>query len=249
MGALARMWRYESKRWAYRWPLFFDTTLSQIMRRGYVVIPKYWSQKMCLLARNSIDEFIERPDLKVWKDEIGADKRLMGANTLHKNLDLFSDNRLTEYMNRLFNCKTLTGFSMGSRLDHVVNNLGSGQGWHRDIAVNYQFKAILYLSDVNATSGPFQYLRGSGNALSILREEYLNSLPIDQNRFTDEESELFDVNKIDELRAKAGTLIIANTRGIHRGKSIEVGSRYALTNYYWEKKIPKHIQPFVNGMQ
>ena len=32
---------------------------------------------------------------------------------------------------------------------------------------------------------------------------------------------------------KAGTLLLVNTTGIHRGRPLKAGSRYALTNYYY----------------
>ncbi len=39
--------------------------------------------------------------------------------------------------------------------------------------------------------------------------------------------------KIIEILGKAGTCILVNTNNIHKGKIIEEGSRYSLTNYYY----------------
>ena len=40
-------------------------------------------------------------------------------------------------------------------------------------------------------------------------------------------------NKITEITAKAGTLILVDTSYLHRGKPLENNSRYALTNYFF----------------
>ncbi|MEP4299002.1 MAG: hypothetical protein ABJ340_04865, partial [Paraglaciecola sp.] len=162
------------------------------------------------------------------------------------DLDLMSNSLLSLRLKNLFGTSSLSGFNMASKISFVPNNLGSGQGWHRDVAVSYQFKAILYLSDVDTHSGPFQYYNKSGNCLAMLNLERKEKLPVAQNRFTEKEAKLFDQRCITEICAPAGTLILANTRGIHRGKPISSGNRYALTSYQWPHAIPNHIQPYVN---
>ena len=44
---------------------------------------------------------------------------------------------------------------------------------------------------------------------------------------------LLDNNRIKTLEGKAGTLILVDTSMIHRGKPLNHGSRYAITNYYY----------------
>ena len=67
-----------------------------------------------------------------------------------------------------------------------------------------------------------------------------------KRRFNEEEvrkMEEYSNENIQTLTGKAGTLILVDTRGIHRGKPIEEGERYALTNYNWiTSKIPTHIK-------
>ena len=47
-------------------------------------------------------------------------------------------------------------------------------------------------------------------------------------------------NKITEITAKAGTLILVDTSYLHRGKPLENNSRYALTNYFFSNKFKDH---------
>jgi hypothetical protein len=55
--------------------------------------------------------------------------------------------------------------------------------------------------------------------------------------------------KVKTFFAPAGSLILVDTRGIHRGRPLyKNGERYALTNYYWHKDFPPlHIQKLVTG--
>ena len=60
-----------------------------------------------------------------------------------------------------------------------------------------------------------------------------------QYRFTEEEVDaiLLKVGhlKLSTLTARAGDVILVNTKGIHRGKPVEEGVRYATTIYYNDK--------------
>ena len=47
-----------------------------------------------------------------------------------------------------------------------------------------------------------------------------------------------------DFNAKAGTLIFADTKGIHRGKPIEHGRRYVLFCYYWDKNVPSFFEKY-----
>jgi hypothetical protein len=225
-----------------------EPVFSEVLSKGYAIIPGFWNAKQCESARASIDNWLLGQNsnrVKVWSDPLNADKRIMGSHSLCKSLDLFSDQWVTSLMTSLYGSRSLNGFTMASRIQCVPGNLGSGQGWHRDSCVEHQFKAILYLSHVTKTSGPFQYFRYSGNPQQLVAFSSENRIDFDENRLDQYES-AFNHSEIDEICGAEGTLIIANTRGIHRGKPIEKGTRYSLTNYYWRNEIPEHINAFVN---
>lgn len=241
-----RIERYERKYGSHHKSFVNAPVLSDVLSKGYCIIPNYWSSARCLVARNLIDDLLLKEEVLLWADELEADKRIMGANRIARELDLFSDERIYRYISNLYGSIELSGFTMAAKLEALDGNLGSGQGWHRDSCIEHQFKAILYLSDVNEESGPFQYYVKSGNPREIAEFEERSGISFETSRLSEAE-EHFEATKIDELCAKEGTLIIANTRGIHRGKPIQKGIRYALTNYYWRKGIPKHIMPFLNG--
>jgi hypothetical protein len=92
----------------------------------------------------------------------------------------------------------------------------SSQRWHRDYNDQHLLKVFLYLVDVDADMGPFQYVPGShpgGPYASAWPWE-----PLGQNYPTEEELEtLIPSSAIKAFTAPKGTLIFCNTAGFHRG--------------------------------
>ena len=134
---------------------------------------------------------------------------------------------------------------MAAKLEAAEGNKGSGGGWHRDHPNVKQSKSIVYLTDVSLQNGPFQYIEGSHTSRAVYRDCYKYGYDQFQSRFTEQEVQYLLENEPERLKtftAEAGTVILTDTRGIHRGKPIETGERYALTNYLWmHSNIPKHI--------
>ena len=97
---------------------------------------------------------------------------------------------------------------------------------HRDSFAS-QLKAIIYLNDVNKDNGPLQYVRKSNNFMSL--SEFLFKFG---KRNRDEEEETLDANQLETLKAKAGTLLFVDSRGMHKGKALSAGHRYSTTSYF-----------------
>jgi hypothetical protein len=122
--------------------------------------------------------------------------------------------------------------TLGARIDATGTNNGSGDGWHRD-GHGYQFKSIIYLSDVTDENGPFEFLPGSHKRWRALVDTALGELPPAPGT-------RYDPALVDRMVSRfgfkrqhytgtAGTLL----SGIHRGRPLHSGRRYALTNYYY----------------
>ena len=124
---------------------------------------------------------------------------------------------------------------LAAKLVFKENNKGSGGGWHRDSVNMNEFKAILYLSDVKEANGPFTYLLGSHNDQNVVDSIRDCGVKYNQLRLSENEVSIIENKfklKKTTFTAKAGTLILVDTRGIHIGSPIKEGTRYALTNYY-----------------
>jgi hypothetical protein len=129
------------------------------------------------------------------------------------------------------------------------DSLGSGEGWHKDSSFR-QIKTFLYLADVDENDGPFQLLAKSHKLLGYLKHIRLGNMQFRELRISSSQMEKILKKEGDQLKTftgKAGTLIIADTAAIHRGKPPNGGKRYALTNYY--VKPDQITDEFIKGFQ
>lgn len=207
--------------------------------KGIYVIPNFISSERAdELAKKADNSFEINPDL-VKKESNGFDERIYGV-------DLFTDFEFTEfneftenYAKKFYFSPKLHSFSLLGRIHSGNGNLGSGSGWHRDSPITHQFKGIVYLTDVSEANGPFQYIEETHKLAYI--KQVLQSLNAEntKRRFKESEVEnLINEGIIPSYKSyvgKKGTLILVNTRGLHRGAPIKEGSRYAITRYFSTK--------------
>ena len=142
-------------------------------------------------------------------------------------------------------------FCLANKITYREACVGSGGGWHRDDCNKKQFKCILYLNKVNLDNGPFQYIQKSQRIGRNLIEKITNNQTVYKTRYSEVEISQY-IKKfnadINTLTGNPGDLIIVDTRGLHRGKPLINGVRYALTNYVFPdtnfektfKKMPNY---------
>lgn len=205
-------------------------------RDGYCVVPSFLDATTCRRYVAEIDRlFAEYPAYVRTR----SDRRLFGAETGSSAIREFAEEpRLGALAAAIFGEPTQNAFTLAARLDYQPGNLGSGEGWHRDSFV-MQVKAVLYLTDVANDNGPFQFLAGSHRLPTTVGDVFRAGLGFEQNRVADAQIERLLGASPDRLltfTAPAGTLLLVNTSGIHRGCPIRAGTRYALTNYYFPKR-------------
>jgi len=92
------------------------------------------------------------------------------------------------------------------------------QRWHRDLPEDYDIvKCFVYLSDVPDGAGPLQYVSGT-NTVAGRKVRLPAEFDGIGNRLDDDDvAARFGTDRIVTARAEAGTLVFADTRGIHRG--------------------------------
>jgi hypothetical protein len=214
-----------------------DEILASIHATGIAVVPNYWPAEKCAAARDEIDRLIVQYPNAVKAFSDGSDKRMFGVEEASSLLGEFHDDAFLRGVGEILGGLALYNFAtLGARIDATGTNNGSGDGWHRD-GHGYQFKSILYLSDVTDDNGPFEFLPGSHKRWRAALDTTLGELPPAPG--TRYEPALVDrmVSRFGLKRrhypARAGTLLLVNTSGIHRGRPLQSGNRYALTNYYY----------------
>jgi hypothetical protein len=106
----------------------------------------------------------------------------------------------------------------------------STQLWHRDLDDARCIKAFMYFNDVDLQTGPFSYLRGTHmfgrhNGLQPGGNK-------SKNRFTDEEiTAPLSMKDAQICTAPAGTMIMCDTYGFHRGLKPEKDRLMSITQY------------------
>lgn len=169
-----------------------------------------------------IDNVLGRgDDAGIWSDSYGSDTRIVCFERIMPELkellgvpEKISD--IEDYTGR----RVSSWYLMANKVDFVEGNVGSGGGLHRDSPFAHQVKYIYYLSDVSSENGPFAYAEGthklllSQGKLGVMRYQKTCEMP-----------------ELSEITGPRGTLLVADTRGLHRGMPIAAGCRYALTLY------------------
>lgn len=173
---------------------------------------------------------------KLWIDRHYSDHRIIGAEKVHPLIARFYDDEKCMNLGRHhLGTQLKMQFTMANKLVYKVENTGSGGGWHRDNCYINGFKSMIYLDDVGADDGPFQYIPASHQ---LSAHFFMTGTP-HKYQFTHEEITRMAEKKKLELKsvtAPKGSLLLFDTNILHRGKPISEGhSRYALTNYYHYK--------------
>lgn len=232
------------------------TLVNRLRHDGVVVVPGYWPTDICAACCSEIDKLIRSYPESVQRYSGGSDKRMFGAEAVSSLIRKFHEDSFPRKVGEILGGYELYNFAtLSARIDASSENNGSGDGWHRD-GHGFQFKSIVYLSDVSEDNGPFEYLIGSHkNWRAALDSAWGGLQPAPATRY-----EVAAIERMNSLYgrtqksfpASAGTLVLSATAGIHRGRPLRAGTRYALTNYYYnsfqidEGRI-KQFSPLIPG--
>jgi len=203
---------------------------------GYYVIDNFISDEDCENYRKLIDRNLDNPF--VWSDEFNSDVRIFGIENIEASFhEIFDREGLINIYKKYISIKSFYQTIMAAKMMFSPLNLGSGGGWHRDTVNQRQLKFIVYLSDVDGDNGCFQYVKGSHTVRmklktgAILKGNYLKQRYSSQE--VDRIAEMLDLPVVD-FHGTKGTLIVVDTSGLHRGKPMRNGVRYAVTSYMSE---------------
>jgi len=105
----------------------------------------------------------------------------------------------------------------------------SAQEWHFDLDRTKWLKVFIYLTDCAEENGPHCFIQKSHNdngiPFSIRKKGY--------QRIKDELiKKYYDENDIKQFIARKGSVLFENTRGLHKAKKVESGSRLILILQY-----------------
>ena len=249
-----QFYNYRKYNYKFKFDTIHDSEIKKLKDDGYVLIKNFLSIDECLKIKKIIQEFIENKPNLLWRDKLDSDNRIFGAENISKDFSLLVEKFIKftkEIGEHYLNQKIQLYMTMANRTLFKNDNFGSGDGWHKD-SYSKQFKSILYLNDVSKDNGPFQIVKNSRSDFFLMKLflNLRNKYP--STRF--EDSEIRKIlknyeNQIVEFTAPAGSLILADTSLIHRGKPLINGTRFALTNYFYPKEkfsdYKDHFKPMI----
>lgn len=226
-------------------PRIKNKKIDDLSRYGCCVGESLLSRESCKKLKLEVDRLMNSDGVNVWQDSLKSDSRIYGIETLSKLFFELIDVDTLKSIGEIYLGKKITHyFILAGKLREVGGNTGSGGGWHRDSAFSHQFKTIIYLTDVSTENGPFEYVQGTHTTFNKLLN--VSNISLKDTRL--DELKISKLNKEPlEILGKKGTMLFADTRGIHRGKPIEKGERYALTFYFWTSEPPEHMKKNLQG--
>ena len=111
------------------------------------------------------------------------------------------------------------------------------QNFHFDMDSLKWLKFFIYITDVNKKNGPHTFVKGSHKINSFPCEiRKLGYSRIDDNIVIDK----FGVENFIEFDKPSGTLIIEDTKGLHKGKNVEEGDRLILQLEFTSSRFMKN---------
>jgi hypothetical protein len=225
--------------------------LEELRTKGWTTISSEWTNQETLSdLRSRIKEVLKTNQEALWKDQQGADRRLFGIESYLEGVDHFhTKTSARKILSAYQGLKENMRVTMAGHIRSIEDNKGSGGGWHRDTADYNQVKSIMYLTDVAEENGPFQYIEKTHLRSNYERVSRLINKPWYERRFSEKEVKqvlsALDFT-VSTITAKAGSILLVDTSGIHRGMPIKQGERMALTSYIWhEREVPEHIEKLI----
>lgn len=119
-------------------------------------------------------------------------------------------------------------FMLGKTLPMGAAEARASQRWHRDYEEIQMCKMFIYLNDVTEASGPFIYIKGSQRGGKWRRvfppHPGIGTYPPDGAL-----EKIIPESEWTTYTGKAGTVVFADTTGLHRGGYGEQGGRHMFT--------------------
>lgn len=210
---------------------------------GYFQFPEKIELSLIEEIKEGIKEcsFIKNPPThQLYKIKNATDLKNIDSNTLwvyenQKVLEIpavqkiLLDFNILSAIEKYLGCQPIhvsctTWWSKFNKLDENSLNYGA-QLYHQDKEFIKFVKIFVYLSDVDDTNGPHEYISGS-------HRDYEDHIPLNykvSQRLSDDYlQKVYPKDRFKSFTGQAGTVIITDSNGFHKGKPLLCGHRQLL---------------------
>jgi hypothetical protein len=215
--------------------------LTDLKRDGFAVIEGFWPHERALAMRDRLEAYLENPEsrdfesgayIRFW-DNRAYDEGVRRLYHVELEVPELAEFRHDPFSFRVVNAYYGYPFHSGLLMyQHNTLSNANTRYYHVDVFTK-EFKSFLYLDDVDPGNGPFTYLRGTHRShLRRLKRELLWDGEGAPTTFLDKDLGSTRNREV-QICGPAGTLILADVRGFHRGSPQIERSRSALVNYLY----------------
>jgi hypothetical protein len=217
-----------------------ERVLADMRRDGYAVVENYWKREDALALRDRLEAYLEDGQdrdfeegawLRFW-DKRPYDQGVRRIYHVEKLVPELAALRFDPFILGVASAYYGVPFHSGVLVfQHNTQTNEHTRYYHVDAFIR-EFKSFVYLDDVDNGNGPFAYLRGTQrNHLLRLRKQVVgNDEGVSPTSFSEDDVRSL-MDREDQIVGSAGTLILADVRGLHRGTPQVERSRSVLVNY------------------
>jgi len=215
--------------------------LADLRRDGYAVIEGYWDHDKALAMRDRLEaylaegqdrDFDEGAWMRFW-DGRGYDqgvRRIYHVDKLVPELSALRNDRwILDVASAYYGIPFYSGALV---FQHNLQSNANTRTYHLDSFIK-EFKSFIYLDDVDEGNGPFAYVPGTQrkHMLRLKKQLIGNGEGEAPTTVFPEDMTAQELASETAVTGPAGTLILADVRGMHRGTPQKDRSRSVLVNY------------------
>jgi hypothetical protein len=215
--------------------------VADLKRDGFAVIEGFWPRERALELRDRLEQYLEPEEsrdfesgayVRFWDNRAhdeGVRRLYHVDNEIPELAEFRGDPSIMRIVHAYY------GFRMHSGVlvfQHNTKSNANTRYYHVDV-FSKEFKSFLYLDDVDTGNGPFAYLRGTHRShLRRLKKQIVGNKEGAETSFYERDLGPLLEREV-AITGSAGTLILADVRGFHRGTPQTDRSRSVLVNYMY----------------
>jgi hypothetical protein len=215
--------------------------LDGLRRDGYAVVEGFWPREKALAVRDRLEQYLEPAEsrefesgayIRFW-DNHAYDEGVRRLYHVEREVPELAAFRYDKFCFDVVNAYYGVPFHSGVLMyQHNTRSNANTRYYHVDV-FSKEFKTFLYLDDVDAGNGPFTYLPGTHKShFRRLKKQLFWNGEGAATSFSDADLGPALDREV-QICGPAGTLILADVRGFHRGSPQLERSRSALVNYLY----------------